>query len=133
MLKDIFVFDNSEPSNCESFKNLPSFFQDYITQKHSVLVKVATKLCENQSFKPLITSGYRSPSVNKKVGGVSNSLHLHGLAIDFICVTRLGDVPLKCSNVKEKLISAFNKDFENDLFTLIYEKNHFHLQFKRTI
>lgn len=133
MIKNIFVFDDSEPSNSEAFKNLPSFFQDFITQKHSVLVKVATKLCENQSFKPVITSGFRSVFVNKKVNGVSNSLHLHGLAIDFICVTRLGDVPIKCENVKSKIQANFDKYFETDLFTLICEKSHFHLQFKRTV
>lgn len=31
----------------------------------------------------LITSGYRTKAFNKKVGGVSNSLHLKGLAVDF--------------------------------------------------
>lgn len=30
-----------------------------------------------------ITSGYRCPKLNKRVGGVGNSSHLHGLAIDF--------------------------------------------------
>jgi hypothetical protein len=36
--------------------------------------------------KPIIvTSGYRSPSVNKLVGGAPNSAHLDGRAADFIC------------------------------------------------
>ena len=33
----------------------------------------------------LISSGYRSPAVNKAVGGASNSAHTHGLAADFTC------------------------------------------------
>lgn len=33
----------------------------------------------------IITSGYRSPAVNKAVGGSAKSAHLQGLAADFIC------------------------------------------------
>lgn len=33
-----------------------------------------------------ITSAYRSPEHNKKVGGVSTSQHLIGQAIDFTCI-----------------------------------------------
>ena len=33
----------------------------------------------------LISSGYRSPKVNAKVGGSKNSAHVHGLACDFTC------------------------------------------------
>jgi zinc D-Ala-D-Ala carboxypeptidase len=33
----------------------------------------------------LISSGYRSPAVNKAVGGSSSSAHMHGLACDFSC------------------------------------------------
>lgn len=31
-----------------------------------------------------ITSGIRCPKHNKEVGGAENSLHLHGMAIDFV-------------------------------------------------
>lgn len=33
----------------------------------------------------VVTSGYRSALVNKVVGGVSNSAHISGHAVDFIC------------------------------------------------
>lgn len=33
----------------------------------------------------IINSGYRSPALNKAVGGVSTSAHCYGYAIDFIC------------------------------------------------
>ena len=33
----------------------------------------------------VITSGYRTPEENKKAGGVENSQHLKGEAIDFTC------------------------------------------------
>ncbi|AOJ86743.1 peptidase M15 [Burkholderia sp. MSMB0856] len=33
----------------------------------------------------LVSSGYRSPALNKAVGGAANSAHVQGLAADFIC------------------------------------------------
>jgi len=33
----------------------------------------------------LISSGYRSPEVNRAVGGASSSAHMSGLAVDFTC------------------------------------------------
>lgn len=33
----------------------------------------------------VISSGYRSPDLNRAVGGARNSAHLYGLAADFIC------------------------------------------------
>lgn len=33
----------------------------------------------------LISSGYRSPAVNKAVGGSKSSAHMSGLAVDFSC------------------------------------------------
>lgn len=32
-----------------------------------------------------ISSGYRCPALNAKIGGVKNSAHMYGLAIDFVC------------------------------------------------
>jgi hypothetical protein len=32
-----------------------------------------------------VNCGYRSPAVNKAVGGAKNSAHLYGYAIDFVC------------------------------------------------
>lgn len=35
----------------------------------------------------VVTSGYRSPDVNRIVGGVADSAHIRGRAVDFICPT----------------------------------------------
>lgn len=37
----------------------------------------------------VITSGYRSPEQNKKVGGAPNSAHIQGLAVDLNCQDNL--------------------------------------------
>lgn len=33
----------------------------------------------------VVSSGYRSPEVNKAVGGAADSAHMSGYAVDFIC------------------------------------------------
>ena len=52
----------------------------------------------------LVSSGYRAHAVNKAVGGVSNSAHVKGLALD-IGSARISDVELfkLCQNLKGKL------------------------------
>lgn len=45
-----------------------------------------------------INSGYRSPAVNKAVGGVKNSQHLDGLAADFVATRH---DPSYCSYILE--------------------------------
>lgn len=51
----------------------------------------------------VINSGYRSPKLNKAMGGAKNSAHLHGLAIDFV-VPGFGDT--------RKIIRALNQFFK---------------------
>jgi hypothetical protein len=65
-----------------------------------------------------INSGYRSPDVNRQVGGTSNSSHTHGYAVDF---TAYGHTPLTISNI----LSKSNLKFDQ----LIYEKTWVHISF----
>jgi hypothetical protein len=65
-----------------------------------------------------INSGYRSPDVNRQVGGTSNSSHTYGYAVDF---TAYGHTPLTISNI----LSKSNLKFDQ----LIYEKTWFHISF----
>ena len=52
----------------------------------------------------LVSSGYRAPAVNKAVGGVSNSAHVKGLALD-VGSSRISDVELfkLCKSLKDEL------------------------------
>lgn len=53
-----------------------------------------------------VSSGYRSPALNRAVGGAANSAHLRGLAADFICPA-YGSPLAIC-----KAIAASNIDFD---------------------
>ena len=65
-----------------------------------------------------VNSGYRSPDVNRAVGGTSNSSHTYGYAVDF---TAYGHTPLTISNI----LSKSNLKFDQ----LIYEKTWVHISF----
>jgi putative chitinase len=66
----------------------------------------------------IINSGYRSPDVNRAVGGSSNSAHTYGYAIDFIAY---GHTPLTIANTLAKSSLKFDQ--------LIYEKTWVHISF----
>lgn len=51
----------------------------------------------------VVSSGYRSPAVNAAVGGVANSAHCQGWAVDFICPA-FGDPFAICKAVAASLI-----------------------------
>ena len=65
-----------------------------------------------------INSGYRSPDVNRAVGGTNNSSHTYGYAVDF---TAYGHTPLTIANI----LSKSNLKFDQ----LIYEKTWVHISF----
>jgi uncharacterized protein YcbK (DUF882 family) len=67
-----------------------------------------TVLCENLQVlrekidRPItVTSGYRSPSHNKKIGGAKNSFHVRGMAAD---IKAEGLTPKELIDVIEELI-----------------------------
>jgi len=65
-----------------------------------------------------VNSGYRSPDVNRQVGGTSNSSHTYGYAVDF---TAYGHTPLTICNILAKSNLKFDQ--------LIYEKTWVHISF----
>ena len=76
------VFVNSLTAKRLGIDNLPTFeVVDNLNRLADYLDGIREKL-----GKPiLINSGYRSPMLNKAVGGVANSQHLKGLAADVVC------------------------------------------------
>lgn len=73
------------------------------------------------NFPVHVSSGYRSPEVNKAVGGDTNSAHLEGHACDFI-VPKYGSPLEVCHAIKDSGIK-FDK--------LIQEGTWIHISFKR--
>lgn len=55
-----------------------------------------------------VTSGYRCPELNKKVGGAKNSAHLYGYAAD-LQPLRVSDFDAFCECVKRSLISKWDQ------------------------
>ena len=77
--------DGNIPSrvNIENLKRVCSWLER-LRQKYNLNIKEKIK---NKNDEPiLINSGYRSPAVNKAVGGAQNSNHLTGCAADIRCL-----------------------------------------------
>ena len=67
----------------------------------------------------IINSGYRSPQLNKKVGGVATSNHVTGCAVD-----------LRCSEAEQAIdyayiLKAYSKESQQDFDELFIEKNRY--------
>lgn len=76
-------------------------------------------------FPILISSGYRNPEVNRAVGGVPNSQHALGLAVDFSC-PRFG------SNFEvAKKISESNIQFDQLIYEVTNTGTWIHISFSK--
>ena len=67
----------------------------------------------------IINSGYRSPQLNKKVGGVSTSNHVTGCAVD-----------IRCSGAEQAIdyayiLKAYAKESRQEFDELFIEKNRY--------
>lgn len=73
---------HSDTANAEGIDNTPSLqVSKNLTVTAQMLEQVRTLLGH-----PIqVTSGFRCPTLNARVGGVSNSAHLYGMAADILC------------------------------------------------
>lgn len=72
----------SDTARTLGIKNIPA--QAAINNLKALCTKVLQPLRDGLGVPIIITSGYRCPMLNKKVGGASNSQHQYGQAAD-IC------------------------------------------------
>jgi hypothetical protein len=86
------------------------------------LINILDKGREISNTPYKITSGYRSPEKNKQVGGVPNSSHTKGLAVDLACT----------DNIKRTLILKGLYNCGSDLFIEIC-KSHIHVDIDKSI
>lgn len=90
--------------NAEAFKRLPLVFRYFIESQHKILISKVRNRVRNlygeEGLKDLVkSSGFRSYSTNVRHNGISDSLHLVGLAADFLKVGIFKDnpIPVCCS------------------------------------
>lgn len=98
---------NSDTAKEKNIDNVPNF--EHIVNLYRLCDKVLEPSRKELGRPITVTSGYRSPELNKAVGGVSNSQHLTGCAAD-----------LKCTNLVE-LFDILSENPEID--QLLFEDN----------
>lgn len=101
--------------------NTPSLYEkeNLIHLVNEVLDPIRDKL----GLPIIINSGYRSPLVNRKVGGVPNSQHIKGQAADIkckdmkklweVCVSFINELPID-QLINEKNLSWIHISFSNN-------------------
>lgn len=73
---------HSQTATRLKLNNDPS--QQVIDNLKQTVIKVLQPTRDHFNLPITISSGYRSPAVNKAIGGATNSQHLTGQAVDFI-------------------------------------------------
>lgn len=76
-------FTNSDTARMLRVDNTPTGVHLGNVQHTARMMELVRSLLDDNPI--IISSGYRNPVVNRAVGGVPNSSHAQGLAVDFTC------------------------------------------------
>ena len=91
----------------------------YPTEMKQIVVEVADRIREHFGKPVIVSSGVRCTQHNKNVGGVSNSRHLYGKAMD-ICV----------QGVPSSTLLAYIKQQPEIAYTYAIDSNYCHMDIK---
>ena len=108
---------NERYSACH-LEHHPSVMSSGVETSHEISPRAA--LSRDDKEKPIIiNSGYRSPQLNRKIGGVKNSNHLTGCAVD-IRVTGMEQAK-QYAEILREYADESHQDFDE----LLIEKNRY--------
>jgi uncharacterized protein YcbK (DUF882 family) len=98
--------DGNIPSrvHIENLKNLCENWLEDLRYSHNTLYG------DNADEPIIITSGYRSPEVNKRVGGSPTSNHLTGCAVDIRCIGI--EQALRYANILLDIADGSKRDYD---------------------
>lgn len=100
-LSEHFSLSEFEKSEYSQRKGIPNIIPVNLMAnaiKLAMLMEQVRKLLNNKMI--IVNSAYRSPTINKAVGGAKTSEHLQALACDFICPTF--GTPFEIAKIIEK-------------------------------
>lgn len=117
-------FFQSSTADKNSIKNEPNVDERATVERNInlLVVNVLDPVRDELRTPIIITSGYRTPRVNKLVGGVDNSQHMSGCAADFHV---MGFTP---SMMYEVFLFIFNT-LEYDQLIYYRSKNFIHVSY----
>ena len=111
--------DGNIPSHVaiENLKNICENWLEDLRYSHNTLYGDPSTSSGTVDEPIIITSGYRSPEVNKTVGGSPTSNHLTGCAVDIRCVGI--EQALRYANILLDIADGTKRDYDE----LLIERN----------
>ena len=114
-LSEHFVLGEFTKSNYPEVYNIPS----HVAIENMRRVCVWLEALRQAQGPIVINSGYRSPQLNKRVGGVNTSNHLTGCAVD-----------IRCSGIEQAIeyaaiLIGYARESQQDYDELFIEKNRY--------